>query len=156
MTAQQIEAAYAPFAAALRAGGFGEPDDGWNASQIGAHICLNNELLSELAGYLHGGGDVSYDNHPAVDDDSLLAYASGLGGLPALADAVQASAARLARAYEQLTAEERARPVPATIADGGRIVRDGPVPLGDLIIGNGDFHLALHFEQLQALPAQRP
>src|ERR1700735_3249982 len=136
MTAPQIEAAYAPFAAALRAGGSAEPDDGWNASQIGAHICLNNELLSELAGRMHGGADVSYDNHPAIDDDSLLAYASGLGGLPALADAVQASAARLALAYEQLTAEERERPGSATIAEGGPHVRLRPGPRGDPIIGH--------------------
>jgi hypothetical protein len=154
MTAEQIQAAYVPFAEALRAGGFSQPDTGWNASQIGAHICLNSDLLSEIAGRLHGGEDVSYDNRPVVDDDDLLAYAAGLAGLPGLADAVQASADRLALAYANLTEEERARPVPATMVDGGQVVHDSPMPLGALIIGNGDFHLAMHFEQLQALATQ--
>jgi hypothetical protein len=40
MGAKQIEAAYVPFARTLRGGGFSEPDVGWNASQIGAHISL--------------------------------------------------------------------------------------------------------------------
>jgi hypothetical protein len=129
MTEQQIQAPYARFAEALRAGRFSEPDTGWNASQIGAHISLNNELLSQIAARLHSGEDASYDNRPVVDDDGLLAYASGLGDLPGLADAVQASAARLARAYENLTEQERAHPIPATIVHAGQVVRDSPMPL---------------------------
>jgi hypothetical protein len=38
-----------------------------------------------------------------------------------------------------------------TLWHEGQIVRDSPTPLGDLIVGNGDFHLAMHYEQLQAL-----
>jgi hypothetical protein len=154
MTAAEIEAAYAPFAAALRAGGFSEPDTGWNAGQIGAHIALNSELLSEIAARLQAGHPAAYDNAPVVDDDGLAAYASERGGLPGLADQVQACAARLARAYEALTEQELARPIPAVILHDGQVVRDSPMPLGDLIIGNGDFHLNMHFEQLRAL--QRP
>jgi Mycothiol maleylpyruvate isomerase N-terminal domain len=148
----QIEDAYEPFAAALRAGGFGDPDTGWTAGQIGAHIAMNNELLSEAAETLHETGAASYDNHAAVDDDGLRAYGLQCGGLAGLADAVRASAARLARAYENLTEEERERPVPVLIVDGGRVVADEPMPLGHLIPGNGDFHLARHLDQLQSLP----
>ncbi len=154
MSTTQIEAAYEPFAAALRAGGFSDPDTGWTAGQIGAHIALNNELLSQAAETLHETGTASYDNHPVVDDDGLLDYARQCGGLAGLADAVRASAARLARCYENLTEEERERPVPALIVDGGQLVNDQPMPLGHLIIGNGDFHLAMHMAQLQALPRQ--
>jgi hypothetical protein len=150
----QIEEAYEPFAAALRAGGFGEPDTGWTAGQIGAHIALNNELLSQAAETLHETGAASYDNHAAIDDEGLLGYAQQCGGLGGLADAVQASAARLARAYQNLTEEERERPVPALIVDGGQVVADEPMPLGHLIPGNGDFHLAMHLTQLQSLPRQ--
>jgi hypothetical protein len=38
-----------------------------------------------------------------------------------------------------------------TIVHEGQVVRDSPMPLGDLIIGNGEYHLAMHYEQLQAL-----
>lgn len=151
MDRASIEAAYQPFADALQAGGFTEPGTGWNAGQIGAHISLNNELFSDIAERMHRGDEVSYNNSGVVDDDALLAYASGRGGLPGVAAAVRTSAARLARAYDDLTPQERARPIPMTLWHEGQIVRDSPTPLGDLIVGNGDFHLAMHFEQLQAL-----
>lgn len=150
---QQIEAAYVPFAQALRSGGFSEPETGWNAGQIGAHISMNCELLSDLADRLHRGEDIGYDNSPVADDASLLAWARERGGLGGLADAVQASAARLARSYDSLTDEQRARPIPAVIWHDGQIARDSPIPLGELIIGNGEFHLAMHYEQLRALLA---
>jgi hypothetical protein len=152
--AEQIRAAYVPFAETLRAGGFTEPDAGWNASQIGAHISMNCELLSDLADRLHSGEDISYDNSPVVADADLLAWARGVGDLGDLADAVQVSAGRLARSYENLTAQERARPIPAVVWHEGQIAIDSPAPLGELIIGNGEFHLAMHYEQLRALLAQ--
>jgi hypothetical protein len=37
------------------------------------------------------------------------------------------------------------------IWDDGRIVRDSPMPIGELIRGNGDFHLVMHHKQLQDL-----
>jgi len=154
MGTQQIQMAYLPFAETLRKGGFSEPDTGWNASQIGAHIALNNELLSDLADRLHRGEDISYDNSTIADDASLLAYARHLGDLGDLADAVQTSAGRLAESYDSLTEQERVRPIPAMIWHDGQIARDSPIPLGELIVGNGEFHLAMHQQQLQALLKQ--
>jgi DinB superfamily len=154
MGASPIQAAYLPFADTLRSGGFREPEAGWNAGQIGAHISLSNELFSDLAERLHDGDDVSFDNSAVVDDASLRTYAAGLGDVGDLADAVQASAARLAHAYERLTPEERTRPIPVTMWHDGQIVRDRPMPLGDLITGNGEGHLAMHYEQLKALRAR--
>ncbi|HEY1324407.1 MAG TPA: hypothetical protein VGF32_29380 [Streptosporangiaceae bacterium] len=151
MGTSSIEAAYQPFADTLQGGGFTEPDSGWNASQVGAHIALSNELFSDLAERMHRGDEVSFNNSGVVDSEALLAYATGLGGLTGLAGAVRTSAARLARAYDSLSPEERARPIPMTLWHEGQIVRDSPTPLGDLIVGNGDFHLAMHYEQLQAL-----
>jgi hypothetical protein len=151
MTRPQIEAAYLPFAEALRAGGFSDPAEGWTAGQVGAHITLNNELLTDLAELVHDGEETSYDNKPVVDDDSLLSYASRLGGLPEIADAVQASAARLAAIYARLTDQERALQIPARMTHAGQVVMDDSMALGDLIIGNGEFHLSGHFEQLKAL-----
>jgi hypothetical protein len=151
MQSSPILSSYLPFAQTLRAGGFAEPDAGWNASQIGAHISLSNEQFSDLADRLRNGENVSYDNSEASDPDRLLRYASGRGDLVGLADAIEASAARLSDAYDRLTPEERKCPIPATIRHEGEVVRDSPMAIGDLIVGNGDFHLAMHHKQLQDL-----
>jgi hypothetical protein len=58
---------------------------------------------------------------------------------------------RLEKAYDQLSAQERDRPVPTRIWHEGQIVRDSPMSIGELIVGNGEFHLAMHVEQLRAL-----
>lgn len=150
----QISAAYEPFAQTLRQGGFGEPASGWNAAQIGAHILINNDLLAGLADRRRAGEEVAYDNSPVVDDEQLLACAGRFNSLDELAAAVLQSAERLAVAYGRLSDADRARPVPAVIRDGGQVVRDGPMLLGDLVAGNADFHLAMHHEQLQALRPQ--
>jgi hypothetical protein len=142
---------YQAFAETLRAGGFGEPDTGWNASQIGAHIAVSNELFSELAERMRGGEDISFDNSAATDDAGLLAYAAKLGGTADLAGTIETTAARLAQAYERLTREQRTRPIPARIWSDGQLVVDRPMPLGDLIVGNGEGHLGGHHEQLRAL-----
>lgn len=41
--------------------------------------------------------------------------------------------------------------VSAKIADGGQVVRDGPVPIKAFIETNATFHLQLHLDQLRAL-----
>ncbi|HKR71304.1 MAG TPA: hypothetical protein VJT16_20905, partial [Streptosporangiaceae bacterium] len=88
------------------------------------------------------------------DPASLLAYADQHGDLSGLADAVEASATRLAVAYDQLSADERDRPVPTRIWHEGQIVRDSPMSIAELILGNGEFHLDMHMEQLSALLPQ--
>jgi hypothetical protein len=156
MEAPPVQTAYLPFAQTLRAGGFSEPTEGWNAGQVGAHISMSNDLFSELADQIHAGGEPSFDNAAVSDPATLLAHAEGHGGLDGLANAIEASAARLERAYGRLSAEERDRPVPTRIWHEGQIVRDSPMPIGELILGNGDFHLAMHMEQLQALLPDAP
>jgi Mycothiol maleylpyruvate isomerase N-terminal domain len=151
MEAPPVQASYLPFAQTLRAGGFSEPAEGWNAAQVGAHISMSNELFSELADQIRAGGQPSFDNAAVSDPAALTAHAEAHGGLDGLADAIEASAARLERAYGSLSPEERDRPVPTRIWHEGQIVRDSPMSIGELILGNGDFHLAMHMEQLQAL-----
>lgn len=151
MESSPVQAAYGPFAQTLREGDFSEPSHGWNAHQIGAHISMSNGLFSELADRIHGGADARFDNSAVSDPASLLAHAEGHGDLAGLADAIEASAARLAEAYGRLSAEERDHPVPTRIWHEGQIVRDSPMSIGELILGNGDFHLAMHMEQLKAL-----
>src|SRR5690242_17612288 len=151
MESSPVKAAYGPFAQRLREGGFSEPAQGWNARQVGAHISMSNELFADLADRIHGGDDASFDNAAVSDPASLLAYADRHGDLVGLADAIEESAARLAAAYDRLAAEERDRPVPTRIWHEGQIVRDSPMSIGELIIGNGDSHLAMHMEQLEDL-----
>jgi hypothetical protein len=151
MESSPVQASYGPFAQALREGGFREPAQGWNARQIGAHISMSNELFSELADRIRGGDDPSFDNAAVSDPVSLLAYADRQGDLAGLANAIEASAAKLAAAYDRLSADEQDRPVPTRIWHDGQIVRDSPMSIGELILGNGDFHLAMHMEQLKDL-----
>jgi hypothetical protein len=40
-----------------------------------------------------------------------------------------------------------------TIWHEGQIARDQPMPLGELILGHGDYHLAMHQQPRQALRA---
>jgi uncharacterized protein YciI len=146
-----LDARYAPFAAALLAGGFGPPPDGeWPAELIAAHVIRNNDLIAETAERVAAGQDVSYDNAAVVDDDALASYAAQAGGLADLAREVERSAARLEQARQAL-GERAGTLVPAAIRDHGQVVRDGPIPIGAFIDGNATFHLDLHLEQLKAL-----
>jgi hypothetical protein len=146
-----IEEAYGTFAVTLRAGGFLWPGSGWDASLIGAHIAANNDLIASVAEDIAAGRLPSYDNAEVIDDDRLAEIASAAGSLDAIAEQVMTSAARLARSWELLGPELGQVEVPARIADGGQIVRDGPVPIRAFIEGNATFHLQLHLDQLRSL-----
>ncbi|HEX5190170.1 MAG TPA: hypothetical protein VFW16_11545 [Streptosporangiaceae bacterium] len=151
MESSPVHAAYLPFAQTLRDGGFSEPAEGWDAGQIGAHISMSNDLFSELADEIRAGGTPSFDNAAVSDPETLRSYAAQQGGLAGLADAIEASAVRLEKSYGELSAPERERPVPTRIWHERQIVRDSPTSIGELILGNGDFHLAMHLEQLRTL-----
>ncbi len=151
MHADQIEAAYQPFAAVLREGGFAEPEQGWGASQIAAHIGLTNELFSELADRVRAGEVPAFDNTPTWADAELAGYAAQFDGLAGLADAVLSSGARAAAAYAAMSEDQRAVKLPTTIWHEGQIVQDEPTAIGDLLAGNADFHLNMHLAQLRAL-----
>src|ERR1700722_6279636 len=148
-----FDAVYAPFAASLRAGGFGPPAAGeWPAELVAAHIARNNDLIAAAAEQVAAGQEVSYDNESGVDDAELARYAQSVGGLAGLAREVERSAARLEQARDAL-GDRASTPVQGIIRDHGQIVRDGPMASGAFIGGNATFHLALHLEQLKALEA---
>jgi uncharacterized protein YciI len=153
MSSVSLEAAYAPFVASLRAGGFGPPADGeWSAELVAAHVARNNDLIAETAEKLASGEQVSYDNAAGVDESELASYAAAVGGLAGLAFEIERSAARLERARDAL-GDLAGTHVHAVIRDGGQIVMDGPIPIGAFIDGNADFHLDAHAEQLRGLVA---
>jgi uncharacterized protein YciI len=152
MSSESLEDAYAPFSASLLAGGFGPPPDGeWPAELIAAHIARNNDLIAEAAEEVAADdGPVTYDNAPGVEEAELIGYATEVGGLAGLAREVERSAARLAQAKQAL-GDRADTEVHVVIRDGGKIVRDGPVPIGAIIDGNASFHLNMHAEQLRSL-----
>lgn len=151
MDSAGIDEGYRAFAVTFRAGGFVRPDDGWDASLIAAHVAANNDLIASVAEDIAAGRRPSYDNAPVIDDDRLREIASAAGSLDAMAELVVTSAARLARAWELLGPELGTVEVPARIADGGQVVRDGPIPIRTFIEGNATFHLQLHLDQLRRL-----
>ncbi len=73
------------------------------------------------------------------------------GGFAEPPEGWPASARRLAAAWSSLDDETGAHLVPAHIVDGGRVVRDDPVPIRRFIEGNASFHLDMHLSQLRAL-----
>jgi len=146
-----IRSAYAAFAAALRETRFAVPAEGWPAELVAAHVCRNNDLISEAAERIVAGEQPSYDNSAAVHDDSLRSYADSAGGLAGLADAVETSARRLAKAWAALDGETENHLLPAVILDSGTVVVDEPMPIRKLIEGNASFHLDLHLRQLKGL-----
>jgi Mycothiol maleylpyruvate isomerase N-terminal domain len=153
MEREEIVQAYRPFIDTLLAGGFAEPETGWNAGQIAAHVATNNDAIAELAETIAAGERPSYDNAEVIDDAQLQAVASANGGVQGLAGLVETSAGRLADAWALLGPEAGAIEIPVRIADGGKIMRDGPIAIGNLIEGNATFHLQVHLRQLQSLRA---
>jgi hypothetical protein len=143
-----VEEVYLTFAATLRTGGFLRPAAGWDAPLIAAHVAANNDLIASVAEDIAAGRPRPYNNAEVIDDERLRDIASAAGSLDALAELVVSSAARLAHAWELLGPELGKVEVPATIADGGQIVRDGPIPIRTFIEGNATFHLQLHLDQL--------
>lgn len=151
MDAGDIEQAYAPFVAAVRAGGFRDPtpDEGWSAPMITAHVTLNNDHWTRAARDLIAGEPTAYDNETAVDDDVLRAHVRMADPDGLLAD-LQRSVRDLAAAFDDLGANG-AREIPVRITHAGQVIVDRPAPLGDMIEGNATYHLRMHLEQLLAL-----
>jgi hypothetical protein len=151
MDGAEIQGAYRVFADTLWAGGFSQPDTGWDASLIAAHVAANNDSIASVAEQIAAARHPSYDNAELIDDERLREIASAAGGLDGLAGLIETSAARLAHAWELLGPELGQIEVPVKIADGGQVVRDGPIPIRAFIEGNATFHLELHLDQLRAL-----
>jgi hypothetical protein len=151
MDGAEIQRDYRAFADTLRAGGFSQPDTGWDASLIAAHVAANNDSIASVAEEIAAARHPSYDNAETIDDERLREIASAAGSPEGLAGLIETSAARLARAWELLGPELGQIEVPVKIADGGQVVRDGPIPIRAFIEGNATVHLRLHLDQLRAL-----
>jgi len=151
MDGAEIQGAYQVFVGTLRAGGFGQPATGWDAALIAAHVAANNDAIASVAEEIAAARQPSYDNAELIDDERLREIAAAAGSLDGLAGLIETSAGRLARAWELLGPELGQIEVPVKIADGGQVVRDGPIRIRAFIEGNATFHLQLHLDQLRAL-----
>jgi len=152
MASLNIEAAYAPFVAALLAGGFEAPPEGeWSAEMVAAHVVRNNDLIADAAEKIATGTAVAYDNAGSIDEAALSRLIEVAGGLVGLARELERSAVRLNRSYLALGDAKVGTELPVVIADQGVTVRDSPMSIGGLIEGNASFHLDMHYEQLRAL-----
>jgi len=148
-----LEAAYPPFRASLLSGGFATPDDGgWSAELVAAQVALNNHHIAEAAEAVVRGEEVTYDNEASVDDAELSRYADRLGGLVGLAEEIRRSAAHLDHAYKAL-GDHAEKCIHVRIRDGEAIAYDGPMSIGQFVLGNVTRHVELHHEQLKAVHA---
>ncbi len=155
MQPEDLEKAYVPLVRELRDGDFERPAGGWAAEQIAAHVAINNDYFTFAAREVLATGTGAYDNETAVDIDQLTAYASKFAYLGDLADDVARSATELAAAFGDLCSEDADAQIPVVIHHDGRIVRDGPGSLVELIEGNATYHLSMHLDQLLALRPSR-
>jgi Mycothiol maleylpyruvate isomerase N-terminal domain len=153
MDQEGLENSYSAFVSALRQGGFSAPTDGWPAELVAAHVCLNNDLIAEVALQVVAGEEPSYDNTAVVDEANLRSFARSTGGLDALADAIENSARRLTRTWSALDDETGSYMLPARIIHEESVIRDDPISVREFIEGNATFHLDMHFGQLMALRA---
>jgi uncharacterized protein YciI len=152
MASLNIEAAYAPFVAALLAGGFDAPPEGeWSAELVAAHVVRSNDLIADAAEKIAAGTGVAYDNAGSIDEDALRRLVEIAGGLVGLARELERAAVRLNRSYRALGDAKIDTELPVVIADHGVTVRDEPMTIGSLIEGNATFHLDMHYGQLRAL-----
>ena len=114
-------------------------------------ISLNNDLIADVAERIVAGERPAYDNRGVVGEAELSSYASQVGGVDGLAGSVEHSARRLAKAWSALDAETGGYMVPVVIVHSGKVVKDEPVAIKELIEGNASFHLSMHLAQLMAL-----
>jgi len=152
MTEQQhaLQSAYAPFAAAMREHDFGEPVDpeAWPAELIAAHVILTNDLLTDTARSVASGGEPVYDNGPAHDGDRLREVLVRTGALSELAQEVERSASDLEAAYEQLSDQQREKPLRTRLFHNGELVTDESRPIGSTIRSTASEHVDVHLTQL--------
>ena len=113
----------------------------------------NNNGIAAVAEAIAVGERPSYDNTEVIDDAELRDMASAAGGPERLADLVETSAGRLARASASLGPDTAAVEVPSRIVDGGRVYAMAPFLSAALIEVNATIHLQIHLDQLRALLA---
>jgi hypothetical protein len=147
--------AYDTFLYEAGTGPFG-PDsrDGWSAQRVVAHMAVNDELLAATTRQLlDADPNPAYDNAPAQDAANLDGFATSVGGMSGLIDAVRGGSEALIQLIEVLDEQVADTVVPVRIKDGDEYAIDGPTPWSRIIRAQHAFHLPAHTDQLRALRA---
>jgi hypothetical protein len=149
MDTASLESAYRRIIDLASQGGFDtQPEDGWTAELLLAHVAVNDELLEATArAVLAHAPDPSYDNALAIDTEHLRKQ----GTLPELIDRLQTTSRQLADVANQLTDGLEDVEVPVRILDNDTVVVDQPLPIGRLLEIQAAVHLASHLSQLEEL-----
>jgi hypothetical protein len=156
--ADELRRNYAAVLDLARAGGFRDPETGWSADLVVAHLAANDELFLAVGEAVRRGERPDYENLPGVTDAVLERRVAEAGGAAGLVRRLEASSAALVAHVASMTDAEAATPVRFHVFHAGRELVDEVRPWGAIVAGQAGFHLPLHLAQLRALagPAAEP
>jgi hypothetical protein len=139
MSTDTMRMAYERILEVIETSVFKEPESGWNAHLVIAHLTTNDLLLAaavEEAG--------PYDNSLAVDEVHLAQLEDVVGRL-------RFSSNALTNLVGAMTRERAETEIPVTIIDGSTLMVDQPMAIGRLMQIHAEVHLPSHLAQLEAL-----
>jgi hypothetical protein len=151
MQTDELRRAYADFVQAARQRPPGEPQSGWNAELVLAHVVVGDRLIAEAAGRLMAGTPTSFDNLTSQSEPYLRAVAEAAGGWDGLVTEVERAGAELIALADSMTDQQAATPLAVKIFSDGAVVIDATVPLSSLVRAPVDSHLNMHLQQLAGL-----
>jgi hypothetical protein len=92
MDTNDLAASMAAFARLARAGGFREPEDGWSAQDIVAHVAATNRLVAIVAAEVMVGREATFDSRSVQCRQYLRALREAAGSWDALIDMLEVGA----------------------------------------------------------------
>ncbi len=147
-----LRAAYNDFFEEALQGGFESPGPGeWSASQIVAHVAVNDDALSAVCRGLIERATVRFDNTAATTAEVLNAVI-GPRSLHDLVAIGRDHSEQLLTLLVRLNPEQRDSQVHCHLRDGDTLAVDAPMPLSRIALQiQPGFHLPSHTEQLRSL-----
>jgi hypothetical protein len=139
MSADTMAMAYERILEVVETSVFKQPDAGWDAHMVIAHLTTNDLLLAAAVEEAS-----PYDNSLAVDETHLSQLDDVVGRL-------RFSSVSLTALVAGMTAERAATEIPVTILDGPTLMVDQPMAIGRLLQIHAEVHLPSHLAQLEAL-----
>ena len=150
-----LPAAYEAFFAAAESGPFGDPTDGgWNASQVVAHVALNDLALTAVAHALVHRQEPTFENRVCQRIDVLDGLIAEAGDFAELVTFGRRCATQAMAAAARLDEDQRSTMVACVFEHDGAVVGEGPMPWAQVAIDvQAARHLPAHVEQLENLRA---
>ncbi len=150
----RLDAAYDAFFEEADRGDFGPPPDGeWDASQVVAHVALNDLAMTAVAhSIVDGRHDLSFGNEVCQDRDVLGAFVRDSGDWNELVSRARAISETARAATARLGRGRLATTVHCRMLHEGQVVLDEPVHWGRIAVhAQGAVHLPAHTGQLRDL-----